>query len=355
MKQKRVLIECHSLLGDLVLMIPMIKELKKNRPDLIIDMVIASKTEECILALTGVIDKCYIFQPSKMSIIEIVRLIMILRRNHYEYGFVSVSENPKLGAVFLKAAGCKYQIGESSKSRFLNYNCAVKNDNYVHRVERNINLLCSLDIKPVFSTHTLVVPDGIREWAEKTVSYENCIKIVTLCLGTGDFIWKGKKGKVSYNCKQWGYENFFNLTIYLLDGGYKVIWVGGQKEQEEINIIQNMLLKTHQNFFQMVGRTNILETLGLLDVSDLVIGADTGLMHCAAALKKRTLCIIGSTDPAKIRPYSEQAEIVHLNLSCSPCYGTEQAVYCENRRCLNQISVDMVAFHAQKILANSKR
>lgn len=350
MKTKKVLIECHSLLGDLVLMTPMIKQLKAMRPDFIIDMVIATKNEKEILLLMGdIVNEYYFFQPSKMKKLEILELFIRLRKKQYDYGFVSVSENAIMGALFLKAAGCKWQIGETSKNRFLNYNHSVLNNHVIHRAERNIYLLTEIGITGKASTITLKIPEETAFWAEEMIKHTKGKKVVSICMGTGDFIWKSNGKKVTYNCKQWGYRKFIELTKMLVSH-YAVVWIGGKKEADEIGDYLKTDNFKSDSLINMIGKTNIKETLSLLNLSTLVVGADTGMMHCAAALGKKTLCIIGATDPKKICPFTKEGEVIYLNLPCGPCYGTEKAVFCENRLCLSNISTKMVSERINEIL-----
>ena len=347
MKQTKILVECHSLLGDFVLMTPMLRALKTSFPDARIDVAVASEPEKQILfMMEGIATKCYFFNPSKMSKVEIFKLIMQFRREHYDYGFVSVSEDGKLGSLLLKAAGCKYQIGESTQCVWPNYNCPVDEIPVTHRAERNLNLLRKLGIKEPLRISNTIILDRKLCFME-----QNLRKTVAVCVGTGDFIWKLKRGKnVKYNCKKWGYEKFIQLSQKLVEDGYFVIWLGGNKEKEEIEKCP-IYHSIHERFLKdMIGMTNISEVMDILASSDLVIGSDTGLMHCAAALNRKTLCIIGGTDPEKIRPYSSIGEIIYLNLSCSPCYGTEKAVYCQERKCLSQISVNDVFTKAREML-----
>lgn len=354
MKKEKVLIECHSLLGDLVLMTPMIKELRRKKPDILIDVAIASAAEKELLSMMGenIINNYYFFRPDRMSKIEILKLIMTLRKNHYDYGIVSVNENEKLGSLFLKLVGCKKQIGERAeiKHSFLQYNCEIDNANIKHRVERNTNLLVGLGVEPEINGITLCIESDLKKRMIEQIGIENQL-VVGICLGTGDFVWKDKKrGSITYNCKKWGYNNFLQLTS-ILSKQYKVIWIGGKKEKEELEKEKiDVLKEPAYSAVNMIGKTSIKESLALLDCCDVVVGGDTGMMHCAAALGKNTLCIIGGTDPEKIKPYSVNSEMVFLNLPCSPCYETVKAVFCENKDCLNKITVNMVYLKIVEIL-----
>ena len=354
--KQKILVDSHFLLGDLVITLPMIKVLRVNFPNAIIDIIVASKSEEQIVSLLDIhVDNYYYFQMSKMSKGEIVKFILKLRHKKYDYGIVQASSNLnslRKGAFFLKLIGCRNQIGEATRG-IIEYNNAIDRGSITHLVERNINLLRGFHIncefhKPIFHISIEMKEDALGRIGSRKKG------LVTLCLGTGNFIWKEIwHNSITYNCKNWGLNKFIQLSILLQNVGYQVVWLGGIKEQKEMRDFLALRNREYiPDVINLLGETSILEAIGILSISDLVIGGDTGLMHCAAACDVKTISIIGATDPNEILPYSCNAKMVYLYYPCSPCYGTERAVSCKNRKCLNDISIKMVFDVAMDILKN---
>ncbi len=63
----------------------------------------------------------------------------------------------------------------------------------------------------------------------------------------------------------------------------------------------------------------IEEAIALLSRCDLVLGGDTGLVHCARALGRPTLLLFGPTDPGRhLLTPGERA--LSLGLECQPCH-----------------------------------
>lgn len=71
-------------------------------------------------------------------------------------------------------------------------------------------------------------------------------------------------------------------------------------------------------------------------------------MHIAAALDKPLIVIYGSSSPEFTPPLTDKAEILTLNLSCSPCYKRECPL--KHLNCLNNLTPQMVLQTPNKIL-----
>lgn len=69
------------------------------------------------------------------------------------------------------------------------------------------------------------------------------------------------------------------------------------------------------------GKYSIAQSASILQQSDIVITGDTGMMHIAAALKKKIIMVWGSTVPEfGMGPYmTESYSFAVDNLSCRPC------------------------------------
>ena len=90
--------------------------------------------------------------------------------------------------------------------------------------------------------------------------------------------------------------------------------------------------------------------MNVLENSEIIIGADTGLMHCAGALDKPSLTLFGCTDYREYLPFGNKSYYLSSGRKCSPCFGTEISYTCENKECMEEITVQMVLDKAIEIL-----
>ena len=98
-----------------------------------------------------------------------------------------------------------------------------------------------------------------------------------------------------------------------------ILLIGGPEDQlrgEEITNACKEVVNT-------CGKYTLLQSAFLIKQSDFIICHDTGMMHIAAAFKKKIFSVWGSTIPQfGMYPYmaNEQSKIIEVNnLSCRPC------------------------------------
>lgn len=96
-----------------------------------------------------------------------------------------------------------------------------------------------------------------------------------------------------------------------------VVLIGGPEEKE----IGEELAKAKENVINTCGSYNLNQSASLVEQSDLVITGDTGVMHIAAAFKKKIIMIWGNTvADFGMGPYETEAYHFKVSgLSCRPC------------------------------------
>lgn len=159
---------------------------------------------------------------------------------------------------------------------------------------------------------------------------------IGLVIGTNAVPFNTANGFMSSFAKRWPYINWIELGKLLVQANYNVVFLGGKSEQEDLK--KEGLNIQEKNMFNFVGNLNIRESIAILSLTDIVVGADTGLMHCAGALDKRSLTLFGCTDPNEYLPYGSHSEYITAHMPCAPCFGTIQSVTCPDFHCMTTIT-----------------
>lgn len=120
--------------------------------------------------------------------------------------------------------------------------------------------------------------------------------------------------------KRWPAAHFAELARRFAGAGYAVWLFGSPKDHAVAEEIVSLAPGLARN---LCGATSLAQAVDLLALADLVVCNDSGLMHVAAALCRPLVALYGSSSPGFTPPLSGQADILSLQLDCSPCFKRE--------------------------------
>ena len=151
--------------------------------------------------------------------------------------------------------------------------------------------------------------------------------------------------------KNWDFEKWLELFKHLQIKfpDTTLVLLGDNTElhlNEKINSIN------HPNVLSLIGKTTLNDTVEIIYQSQFYIGLDSGLMHIAVALNKPTFTIWGASNPT-LYGYGwmgNKHKIVSLNLECAPCSSwlntntsrVKNPTLCPDFKCIKDISIDKV-------------
>ncbi len=344
----KILIEALHGIGDMVCALPMISRIREKWSDAEITVLIKFEVNKYVLQSSKInIDHIVILNVYSKDVIKTFKTLLSLRRQAFDI-FVSAINTPvKKARLFAQAIGASNNVGlQVEKKLYFD----LLNDHY-HFVDASFLALETLKITSTKSCNPrLYISDHDRMMAKKEINSIKGKQVIGLCIGNADFSYRNRylrRGKVF--TRGWGIENMTILLEKLLLAGYGVILLGGKLEEGLLKTIPKELL-SNPLVINMVNKTNLLESMSLVSLCELVVGVDTGMMHIADALGVRTLSIFGPTNPKTHGAYSEKAKFVEAAEPCKYCYGSSMYVECLDRKCLNKITPEIVFQEVRKNL-----
>ena len=142
--------------------------------------------------------------------------------------------------------------------------------------------------------------------------------------------------------KRWPAERFASVLKGLTDeyGGAALVF-GGPEDKEACAGVKAAL----PSAIDLSGKTPLRESIALMSCSSAFLTNDSGPMHIAAALGVPTVAVFGSTEDSLTGPVGRNAASVREKIECSPCFKRECAF--GHYECLKRVE-------AQRVLAKVK-
>jgi len=122
------------------------------------------------------------------------------------------------------------------------------------------------------------------------------------------------------SAKRW-YPNEFGKVAVSLAKNYEILILGGPGEENIAAEIEKYLIKKNvKNYTNLAAKTSVSELISEINNLDLLITADSGPMHIAAALNVPTISIFGPTKNDETAQWmNKKSIIVKKKLECQPC------------------------------------
>ena len=148
--------------------------------------------------------------------------------------------------------------------------------------------------------------------------------------------------------RRWPAERFAAVAQRLrASHDAEIVLVGSRDDEPSI---------TDSKAKNLVGRTTLPQLADVISSADLFIGADSGVMHIAAATGTPVISIFGPSNADAWRPWATGAQSAALRsgVACSPCsyvgHNIGARAGCVARTCMKLVTVEQVLDAAQRIL-----
>ncbi|MGI8997899.1 MAG: lipopolysaccharide heptosyltransferase II [Pyrinomonadaceae bacterium] len=346
---ERVAVRGVNWVGDAVMTVPALRDLRCLLPDAHITLV-TRRWAEGIFAGADFIDDLLIVNEETGAARSLLRQVREWRARRFDLAVLLPNSFPPALVAALALVPLRVGYTTQHRRRLLTHSFNVpswRNERhevfYYRRIaselERLLHGTSTLEARePQFQIR---VSPARRAAAERMllargVDLER--PVIAIC-----------PGSTNSRAKRWPAERYAALADQLIEEtGANVVLIGAR---EELDVTKEVIQQMRHRPVVLTGDTSLAETVAVLSVADLLITNDTGPAHIAAALERPTLVIFGPTNPLTTRPFSPSAEIVRRPPDCAPCMLRDCPI---DHRCMTAISVNEILTRARVLLNESK-
>jgi heptosyltransferase-2 len=338
--RKRILVLRYRFIGDTILTIPFLRNLRRAEPSAYIAWVVAPGSAEVIQGVPYV-DELIAWDPvtihsdsrgTHRTWKEKWGFIRELRARHFDK--VYVLKRSLSSAIMAFFSGAPERIGFATEGRAILLSKRVPYRHDRHEVE---NFLAVLRADGIEVTDTFL---------ECWTTPEEDAAAAGVIAGAGAPAGKRLVALHPFAAnplRGWHLEDFASLAARFSDHGFTPLLLGAPGDRNCYDAAQALF---GTGAVDLVGKCSLRVTMALLKRCSLFVGNDSGIMHLAAATGIPLIALFGPQSPVKFGPWSERSAVIYKKFSCSPCrqkFFTE----CEpspRRRpsCVEAITVDEV-------------
>ncbi len=136
--------------------------------------------------------------------------------------------------------------------------------------------------------------------------------------------------------KRWPDESVKEFVEKVMEKtGRAVVLFGTPEEAGQAADIE----KISARLKNLAGKTTVGEMAAVMDRCEWIVANDSGPLHVAAALGRKSVAIFGPTDPALTAPLADCVTIVREKPDCAPC---RRRICLTDHVCMKAITADMI-------------
>lgn len=331
---KKILVARYRFIGDTILMVPFLRNLRAANPDAQIDVLVAPKSGE-VIENCPYVDNFIFFDTTRKHKYEnskekkktFFSYVKLLKANKYDKAYILKRSLSSAILVFL--AGIKERIGFDTEKRGLLLTKKVAYDKYKHESE------CFLDVLKADGIN--IIDSHLENW----ITDETFNKVKN----TLEQALEPNKKRViihataTNNGKIWDKNNFAKIIEFLSnEKDAQVVYLGTDFDKNSYleieSLIENELKIKPVN---LCGQFTIQESLAAIKLCEILIGNDSGNLHMAASVGTKVIGLYGPMPFEKWKALGSKNILLKSNLPCMPCSLKKPCKL--DKKCLKEIKI----------------
>ena len=330
----KVLVRATNWLGDSVMSIPALREIRKARPEAEV-VILARPWVADLYSREDFCDRIIRYDNTgrHKGTLGRLRLMKELRPERFDEAILL--QNAFDAALIAAATGARRRLGYARDARGLLLTDSISvpkpGDIPDHQRFYYLELLRRgglIDELPECADIRLAGVDGAKEagwdsWKRRGLAADRWIGV--------------SPGAAFGGAKRWIPERFAAAAAEVADKlGAQIAVFGSPAEAELAESIAEMIGSVAHS---LAGKTTLAEYIDLASTCTLYLTNDSGPMHVAAALGIPSVAIFGATNHIATGPSASWAKVVREPADCSPCMLRECPI---DHRCMTSIEPEEV-------------
>jgi heptosyltransferase-2 len=331
-----------SFLGDTVLTLPLISEVRRRFPVKRLAVLCLPASRE-LLQDHPAIDEIITYDKkiSDRGWRGLQRTAARIREKQFT---VALTPHKSMrSAMLLYMAKIPHRVGFRESRGWFLFHQRAKRDPKLHDVERNLSVLGAFGLLPEECRRAIDFP--------LSSAVLDCVNQKLGSLGVNE---RGPVIGVSpgsvWPTKRWSAEGFGKLIRMLREQqDRQVLLFGGSEDAAVVDDVQRLC---GPGAINLVGKISLRELPAAISRCDVFVTNDSGPMHIAVARGIPTVALFCATTPELgFYPYTSNAIVVQRQLSCRPCasHGGRRCPL-GTKDCIKQISPEAVLQAVEKLL-----
>ena len=309
---RRILCLRLERIGDLLMTLPALAELRALAPDAEIDLVVGSWNRDIAGAIPGITrvetaNAAWLAREGEgLAVAPLLARARTWRPRQYDLAInfePDIRSNLALGAAHAaRAAGFVSGGGGAVLDVALDYDVTSHTEDNALALVRAA-LGASSGARPA---PALAIPDDRRADAARRLAGLPGARRIGMHVSGGRAI------------KQWPEDRFREVAGHLVrDRDASIVLTGAPGDRAQVEMVRSAL--PADRVLDLSAGTDLLTTAAIIQQLDLFVTGDTGPMHLARAVGTPIVAIFGPSDPRRYGPRGVRDVIVRIDLPCSPC------------------------------------
>lgn len=297
-------------IGDLLMVLPAIADVRAAAPSAKIDLVVGSWNAEIARAIDG-IDRVITMDPAWLargSGGASLPTLLATARQWRDAGYdIALNFEPDVRSNLIVAmTGARWTVGYRSGGGGAALDQALDYRPSEHTTDNARRLVASVfDVPPRSPQLRLELPEPSRREAAELIGSRRH-PLVAIHTSGGRPV------------KQWDPERFATVARTLVDQrDATIVLTGGPGDEAVMDVVRSRL--PADRVIDASKASGLLAVGAILERCDLMITGDTGPMHLAAAVGTPIVAVFGPSDPRRYAPRGVHDRVVRVDLPCAPC------------------------------------